>query len=600
MIGNGHQRSGTDDFADADRGFLARLEPGQIKDEQGRVVWDADAYDFLEQDCPDTAHPGLWRQSRLCAKQGLYEITEGIYQVRGLDLSNMTLVEGDQGVLVIDPLISAETARAGLELYKSQRGERSVSGVIYSHCHVDHFGGVGGITTGNVPILAPKGFLEHALSESVYAGAARARRSMFYTGAYLEAGPRGRIGLGLGQAGSNGTITLIAPNRDITRTGQEEVVDGVRIVFQMTPGTEAPAEMNFYFPEHQALCVSENATHNLHNLLPLSGAPVRDARIWASYLDESLELFGRDSEVLFASHHWPMWGADRITVFLSEQRDLYSYLHDQTVRMMNQGLVGAEIAERLQMPPSLERAWHTRGYHGSVEHNVKAIYQRYLGWFDGNPAHLWEHPPEESARRYVECMGGVEEVIRKAEGYLADGDLRFAVTLLNHAVFARPEHDEARAVLAGVYERLGFGAENGLWRNFYLQGAAELRQKQRAPAARAWTGVSSALSVKQLFESVAIRVNGPKAWDEYFVIDWRFDDLNTTYRTVLSNGALTIRQNPRWGEPDLTVDLNKFRLLRLLVGKGMEGMEFSGDESLVGRLMGLLDEPDLSFDIVTP
>ncbi|MBR8744103.1 alkyl/aryl-sulfatase [Nocardiopsis sp. MG754419] len=601
MTGNGHKDTATvGDFADADRGLIARLDSGRIRDDQGRVVWDTDAYAFLDEDRPDTAHPGLWRQSRLCAEQGLYEVTEGIYQVRGLDLSNMTLVEGDQGVLVVDPLTSAETAHAGLGLYRSRRGDRPVSGVIYSHSHVDHFGGVGGVTDGNVPILAPKGFLEHAVSENVYAGPAMARRGVFHSGSQLRPGPRGRIGVGLGQAGSTGTVTLIAPNRDITRTGQEEVVDGVRIVFQMTPHTEAPAEMNFYFPEHRALCVAENATHNLHNLLSLRGALVRDARSWSRYLDESLELFGHDADVLFASHHWPTWDTDRIVAFLSAQRDLYAYLHDQTVRMMNQGLVGAEIAERFQMPPSLERKWHTRGYHGSVSHNVKAIYQRYMGWFDGNPAHLWQHPPEEAARRYVACMGGVDEVVRMADEYLADGDLRFAATLLDHAVFADPGHGRARAALAGVYERLGFGAENGTWRNYYLQGAAELRQGKRASAVDAGAGVTSALSVEQLFATLAIRIDGPKAWNEHFVIDWVFTDLDTVHRTTLSHGAFTSREKPRWGEPDLAVTLNKFRLLRLLAGKGTEGMSFAGDGTLVDRLMGLLEEPDPVFDVVTP
>ncbi|GAA1459343.1 MBL fold metallo-hydrolase [Nocardiopsis exhalans] len=600
MTGNGPDHSDDTDFANADRGLIARLEPGQVRDDSGRVVWDADAYDFLEGECPDSADPGLWRQSQLCSRQGLFEVTEGIYQIRGLDLSNMTLVEGDQGVLVIDPLISAEPARTGLELYRAHRGDRPVSGVIYSQSHVDHFGGVGGVTDGTVPILAPAGFMEHAVSENVYTGPAMARRGLFHTGSHLEAGPRGHIGVGLGLSRSSGTVTLIAPNRSITRTGQEEVVDGVRIVFQMTPGPEASTEMNFYFPEHRALCMAENATHNLHDILTLRGAPVRDARVWSRYLDESIALFANDSDVLFASHHWPTWGTDEIVAFLRQQRDLYAYLHDQTLRLINQGYVGMEIAEHLQLPPGLEREWHTRGYHGSVSHNVKAIYQRYMGWFDGNPAHLWEHPPEEAARRYVECMGGIDEVVRKADGYRDRGDLRFAATLLNHAVFTDPGHARARAALAGVYERLGFGSESATWRNFYLQGAAELRRGKPDLSPTLGTGMAAALSVDQLFESVAIRVNGPKAWEEYFVIDWVFTDMDTTYRTTLSNGALTTREKPRRGEPDLTITLNKFRLLRLLAGKGTEGMSFSGDEQLLDRLLGLLDQPDPTFDIVTP
>ena len=591
---------GSEDTADVDRGLIARLEPGQIEDAEGNVVWDADAYAFLEQECPPTANPSLWRQSRLCARQGLFEVTEGIYQVRGLDFSNMTLIEGATGVLVVDPLVSAETARAGLELYRAHRGDRSVTGVVYTHCHIDHFGGVGGVTRGDVPILAPKGFMEHAVSENVYAGPAMSRRGVFQTGALLPIGPAGQIGIGIGQNISKGTVTLIAPNREIARTGQEEVVDGVRLVFQMTPGTEAPTEMNFYLPIRRALCMAENATHTMHSILTLRGAPVRDARVWSRYLNEALDLFAHRSDVLFASHNWPTWGTDELITFLSEQRDMYAYLHDQTLRLLNQGLMGAEIAERIELPPGLLRRWHTHGYHGSVSHNVKAVYQRYMGWFDGNPAHLWQHPPEAQARRYVECMGGVDEVVRKAKTYHADGDLRFAATLLDHAVFAEPEHTGAREALAEVYEQLGYGAENCIWRNFYLQGAAELRYTVTVSLPETGTGLASALSVDQLFDAVAVRINGPKAWDEHFVIDWVFIDLDTTYRTTLSNGALTTRARPRFGEADLTVTLNKFRLLRLLAGKGTEGMEFSGDASLVGRLADLLDGPERNFAVVSP
>lgn len=589
-----------EDTADVDRGLIARLEPGQIEDAEGNVVWDADAYAFLEQECPPTANPSLWRQSRLCARQGLFEVTEGIYQVRGLDFSNMTLIEGATGVVVVDPLVSAETASAGLELYRTHRGDRSVTGVVYTHCHIDHFGGVGGVTRGDVPILAPKGFMEHAVSENVYAGPAMSRRGVFQTGALLPIDPAGQIGIGIGQNISKGTVTLIAPNREIARTGQEEVVDGVRLVFQMTPGTEAPTEMNFYLPIRRALCMAENATHTMHSILTLRGAPVRDARVWSRYLNEALDLFAHRSDVLFASHNWPTWGTDELITFLSEQRDMYAYLHDQTLRLLNQGLMGAEIAERIELPPGLLRRWHTHGYHGSVSHNVKAVYQRYMGWFDGNPAHLWQHPPEAQARRYVECMGGVDEVVRKAKTYHADGDLRFAATLLDHAVFAEPEHTGAREALAEVYEQLGHGAENGVWRNFYLQGAAELRYTATVSLPETGTGLASALSVDQLFDAVAVRINGPKAWDEHFVIDWVFIDLDTTYRTTLSNGALTTRARPRFGEADLTVTLNKFRLLRLLAGKGTEGMEFSGDASLVGRLADLLDGPERNFAVVSP
>ncbi|MGH3208422.1 MAG: alkyl/aryl-sulfatase, partial [Trebonia sp.] len=448
------------DFADAERGFVAALSPGVVRNEAGKVVWDSDSYAFLAGDAPGTADPSLWRQSALNARQGLFHVTDGIYQVRGLDLSNVTFVEGDAGVIVIDPLISVETAAAALGLYRAHRGERRVTGVIYTHSHVDHFGGVKGVTSqqevdAGVPVIAPQGFLEPAIAENVYAGAAMARRAGYMYGAALSRGPRAGIGAGLGQTTSTGTVTLIAPTVDITRTGQELTVDGVRMTFQLAPGTEAPAEMHFLFPDRRALCIAENATHTLHNLLTLRGALVRDPHVWARYLNEAIELFGDQTEVVFASHHWPTWGRERVTEFLGLQRDLYAYLHDQTLRLLNQGYTGSEIAEQIELPPALQRAWHAHGYYGSVSHNVKAIYQRYMGWYDGNPARLWQHPPQEAAKRYVEFMGGADAVVDKARASVAGGDLRWAAQVLDHVVFAEPGHQAGRALLADVLEQLG-------------------------------------------------------------------------------------------------------------------------------------------------
>ncbi|MFF5084487.1 alkyl/aryl-sulfatase [Actinoplanes sp. NPDC000266] len=589
------------DFDDADRGRIGGLEPCVVTNTEGRVVWDNDSFGFLDAECPDTANPSLWRQSQLCAKQGLYEVTDGIYQVRGLDLSNMTLVEGDTGVIVIDPLVSREVAAAALRLYRDHRGERPVTGVIYTHSHIDHFGGVAGVVDGEVPILAPEGFLEHAVAENVYAGTAMLRRGMYHTGSPLPRSPRGLIGTGLGQTASTGEVTLLAPTVDITHTGQEEVLDGVRIIFQVTPNTEAPSEMNFFFPDRRALCLAENATHNLHNVLTLRGAVVRDARMWSRYLNEAITLFGGRADVAFASHHWPTWGRERIATFVSQQRDLYAYLHDQTLRMLNQGLTGAEIAEVIELPPELDGAWHTRGYYGSVSHNVKAIYQRYLGWFDGNPAHLWEHPPVESARRYVDCLGGADAVVAKAREYIAHDDPRFAVQLLNHAVFAEPGHAGAKELLAEVYQRLGFGAENGTWRNFYLTGAQELREgiptgTDEVNAA----GMAGALTVEQLFDSIAIRVDGPRAWTAGFSVEWTFTDLGVSHRMVLSNGALIHWPAEPSGGADLRVTLVKADLLALLAGRGTGGARLDGDPKVLQRLAEVLDEPDPSFAIVTP
>jgi alkyl sulfatase BDS1-like metallo-beta-lactamase superfamily hydrolase len=590
------------DFDDAERGFVAELSPAVVKAADGKVVWDNDVYDFLDGHCPETAHPSLWRQAQLCAKQGLFEVAEGIYQVRGLDLSNMTLVEGERGVIVIDPLVSAECAAAALKLYRDHRGDRPVTGLIYTHSHVDHFGGARGVTDGvGIPIIAPAHFMEHAASENVYAGTAMNRRAMYMFGQRLPRSPEGQLGCGLGMGNSSGTVTLLPPTLDITRTGQEESVDGVRIVFQLTPGTEAPSEMNFLFPERRALCMAENATHNLHNALTLRGALVRDTRMWSRYLTEAIALFGDKADVAFASHHWPTWGGEAIVTFLSQQRDLYAYLHDQTLRMLNKGMTGIEIAEAMQMPPALEQAWHTHGYYGSVSHNVKAIYQRYLGWFDGNPAHLWEHPPVEQARRYVEAFGGSSVVVGLAERYIRDGDLRFATTLLNHVLFADENDTAARRLLAEVYTRLGHGAENAIWRNFYLTGASELAGSP-SPGTASTTSPSmlGALTPEQIFDSFAIRVNGPNAWNERFAIDWHLTDLDEHHRTSMSNGALIHERPPSGNGADLTLRLSKERLVTLLDGGGADGIEHDGDMAVLRRLTAVLEEPKPDFAIVTP
>lgn len=593
------------DFENAERGLVDKLDPCVIKDANGKVVWDLTQYSYLDGERPDTVHPSLWRQAQLCAIQGLFEVTEGIYQVRGFDLSNITFVEGETGVIAIDPLISAETAAAALELYRKNRGDRPVTAVIYTHSHADHFGGVMGILpdgAGDVPILAPVGFLEHAVSENVYAGVAMNRRATYMYGATLDRSATGQVSTGLGLATSEGSLGLLAPTLDITHTGQEEVVDGVRIVFQMTPGTEAPAEMNFHFPDHRALCMAENATHNLHNLLTLRGAQVRDPRIWAHYLDEAVELFADDSDVVFASHHWPTWGTAELTRYLREQRDFYAYLHDQTLRMLNKGHTGIEIAEDFTLPDALDSAWHIRGYYGSVSHNVKAIYQRYMGWYDGNPSSLWQHPPTALASRYVETIGGRDAVLAKAAAYAEDGDLRFAAELLKHAVFDDPSDGAAKSALADVYERLGFGAENATWRSFYLAGATELRSGiQPLTIEDLGAGMAGALTVEQLFDTLAIRIDGPRAAEHPMVIEFDFTDGNGKVRLTLSNGALIQTAEPRTDlDADLTLSLTKLQLLGLMAGRGLDDIEHSGDPGVLQTLLGLLDSPDPVFAIVTP
>ena len=546
----------------------------------------------------------------MVAKQGLYEVVEGVYQVRGLDLSNISFIEGETGIIVIDPLVSTETAAAALALYRTHRGDRAVKAVIYTHSHVDHFGGVLGVTTqaevdaGDVAVIAPEGFIEHAVSENVFAGTAMTRRAAYMYGTVLARGPQGQVGCGLGQTPSTGEVAVIVPTVDITTTGETHTFDGIEIVFQMAPGTEAPAEMHFYFPKYRALCMAENATHNLHNLLTLRGALVRDPHGWAGYLTEAIDTFAGEAEVVFASHHWPTWGHDQIIEYLSLQRDLYAYLHDQTLRQLNQGFTGIEIAETFQMPPALEKAWHTHGYYGSVSHNVKAVYQRYMGWFDGNPGRLWAHPPEAIAPRYVEAIGGLDRVVELAKAAFDDGDFRWAATLLDHAMFTDQNHGAARVLYADTLEQLAYGAENATWRNFFLAGATELRDGNfGTPTQTTSLSLMSQLTPDQLFDSFAISVNGPRAWDLDLAIDITFLDAAENYRLTLRNGVLVHRNVP--ADPatvTATLSLaNKLRLLAFAAGDATSpGFEITGDAAALGSLMGVLDRPDPDFAIVTP
>ena len=604
--------SDTQDFEDAERGLVGRSAVRQVRAADGRVVWDLDAYAFLAGECPPTAHPSLWRQGQLLTKDGLFEVVPGIYQLRGFDLSVMSVIETSSGVIVVDPLISVETAAAAWALYREHRGDRPVVAVIYTHSHVDHFGGVKGVVTdeqvgaGQVQIIAPAGFLEHAIAENVYAGTAMTRRAGYMYGAALSKDPAGQIGAGLGQTTSTGEISLIPPTVDIDHTGQELDVDGVRLVFQITPGTEAPAEMNFYLPDFRALCTAENTSHTLHNILTLRGAEVRDARAWADYLTETIDLFGGELDVVFASHHWPTWERDRAVEFLSVQRDLYSYLHHQTLRLLNLGYVGAEIAEMFQMPPALEAAWHTHGYYGSVSHNVKAIYQRYMGWYDGNPAHLWQHPPAEAAHRYVAAMGGPDAALGVARDAFDTGDYRWAAEVLDRVLFADPANAEAAALQADTFDQLGYACENGTWRSAYLAGAHELRDGIfGTPVSSA--GLASALTVEQVFSSLAVRIDGPRSWDERLIVSWVFTDLDQTHVTELRNGTL-IHRRASGPVPGTTT----LRLTRaLLIGIAAQAVDLpaaladgqvaiEGDPGDVARLMAAVGDVDPDFPIVTP
>jgi alkyl sulfatase BDS1-like metallo-beta-lactamase superfamily hydrolase len=597
-----------DDFAAAERGFLGTLDDPKIRNDKGDVVWDASTYDFVQGDAPDSVHPSLWRQSKLVAKHGLFEVVPGIYQLRGLDLSVMSVIEGETGVIVVDPLISVETAAAAMALYRAHRGDRPIHAVIHSHSHIDHFGGVLGIVSqedveaGKVQIVVPEGFLEHSVAENVYAGAAMGRRAGYMYGAALERGPRGQVGAGLGQTTSTGDATILPPTLEVTTTGETHTIDGVEFEFQMAPGTEAPSEMHFYLPRYRALCMAENATHTLHNLLTLRGAVVRDPHIWSQYLTEAIERYGDEAEVVFASHHWPTWGNEAVNGFLAIQRDLYGYLHDQTLRLLNQGYNGAEIAELIQLPPALEASWSTHGYYGSVSHNVKAIYQRYMGWFDGNPARLWPHPPQALAERYVDAIGGIDRVVELAQTAFDAGDFRWAATLLDHAVFADSEHAAARTLYADTLEQLAYGAENGTWRNFYLSGATELREGNfGTPTQTAAPLIIAQLTPEQLLDALAIRVNGPKAWDLDLAVDLTLTDLGRSFHVTLRNGVLIyVEREPDAATP-LQLTLSKLRLIQMAGGDTESaGIEVRGDAGVLQQILGVLDEADPNFEIVLP
>lgn len=607
-----------EDFEDAQRGLIATSPSLVLRDERGRVVWDMDSYAFVhsQDESPETVHPSLWRLARLNCMHGLFEVVPGIYQVRGYDLSNMTLVEGRSGVIVIDPLISMECAAAALALYRSHRGERRVSAVIYTHSHVDHFGGVKGVVSeeavhaGEVPVWAPAGFLEHAVSENVLAGAAMARRAAYMFAPGLQRGPRGQVDAGIGKTTSSGSVTLIPPTHEVSVTGQKEDIDGVPVVFQLVPDSEAPAEMNFHFPDVGVLCVAENAVHCMHNVLTPRGALVRDALRWSKYLGEAVELFGACTDVMFAQHHWPRWGNERIVRFLERHRDMYRYLHDQTLRLANRGLTPTEIAAEVKLPPSLARSWSCRGYYGTVSHNVRAVYQRYLGFFDGNPAHLDPLPSEEAARRYVQLAGGMEPLLVHARAAFERGDYRWVAEVCSHAVFADPDCVPARELHADALEQLGYQSESAVWRNLYLVGAHELREgPPQAVAGRrvASADVARALSIEQLWDAMGVRLDGPRAWDARIVLAWDFTDVRECWTVTVENGALSTVEGRLAPDAHATVTLTRAAFDAVLLGEGDGATLFAsgaivveGDGAKLGEFLGLLDEGDPAFAIVTP
>ncbi|MBS4086013.1 alkyl/aryl-sulfatase [Pseudomonas rustica] len=603
------------DFESISKGLIAPFK-GQIKDASGKVIWDVQAYDFLAKDqAPESVNPSLWRLAQLNAHAGLFEVSPKLYQVRGLDLANMTIIEGDDGLIIIDPLTMAETAKAALDLYYANRPHKPVVAVIYSHTHVDHFGGVRGVIdeadvkAGKVKVFAPAGFMEHVMSENVMAGNAMSRRAQYQFGSLLPRGENGQVDAGLGKSSpTGGTVTLIPPTDLIAKELETRTIAGIQFEFQLTPGTEAPAEMNMYLPELKALCMAENATQMMHNVLTPRGAQVRDAKAWSQYLDDSLARYGDQADVLFAQHNWPTWGGERIRTFLADQRDMYAFLNDRTLHLLNQGLTPQEIADTItKLPGSLDQKWYTRGYYGSLSFNTRAVYQRYMGFYDGNPANLNPLPPVDTAKRTVEAMGGGAAVLDKMRKAMASGDYRWAAQLGNQLLFAEPDNAEAHKAQAETLEQLGYQSENATWRNMYLTGAMELRN---GVPPHAGTSVSvdmvRAMSPEMFFDYLAVRLDSDKAVNHDLTLNWTFDDLKKDFNLTLRNGVLTHRAGLN-AAADASVSLSKDTLEKIslkqldfptAMQKGL--IKLQGNGKKLGELMGSLDTFGPQFNIVTP
>jgi alkyl sulfatase BDS1-like metallo-beta-lactamase superfamily hydrolase len=610
------------DFERATRGMIAPGSPRQVPGRFGQVLWDLDAYAFLDDPDtlvpPSTVNPSLWRQGRLNNISGLFQVTPSIFQVRGMDISNVTFISGATGWIVIDPLTSEETARAALALVNEHLGERPVRAVIYTHSHTDHFGGVLGVLSDDdvalnrAVVIAPQGFLEAAISENVLAGTVMIRRAMYMYGVLLSKDAQGHVDTGLGKGmPALPSVALIAPTHEVSATGEELTVDGVRLVFQITPGTEAPAEMNIFVPEERALCMAENCTANQHNVYTLRGAQVRDALMWSKYIDQSLELYGHDSDVLFASHHWPRWGRDDLTEYLASQRDAYRYVHDQTLRLANHGLTMNEIAEELVLPAGLGDEFFNRGYYGTLSHNAKAVYQRYLGWFDGNPAHLNPHPPVEAAKRYVSFMGGADAVLERARASFADGDYRWVVEVVNHVVFADPDNESARLLQADALEQLGYQAESGPWRDFYLSGAMELRSNgtvlKGMPGNALGSGIVRSMTPELLLDLIGVRLNGPRAADVELEVELVIADRgDERWSFGVRHGVLHARRDARVaGSVGVITSIAAFAIFATgsksfdeLLAR--EDFEVTGDATRLRAFANLLDVFEFGFEIVVP
>jgi alkyl sulfatase BDS1-like metallo-beta-lactamase superfamily hydrolase len=605
------------DFDEAARGLIAPLpDGGKVLGEDGGPVWDLSRFEFIAHggDAPETVNPSLWRQMQLVVQGGLYEVVPGLYQVRTLDLSNITIAEGDEGIVVFDPLISTETARAALELYYAHRPRKPVVALVYSHSHVDHYGGARGVVdeadvaAGKVRVVAPVGFLEAAVAENVLAGNVMSRRASYMYGNLLPADPKGQVGAGLGMTTSAGTVSLVAPTEHVTETGQRMTLAGLDFEFMLAPDSEAPAEMHWFIEQFGAVTAAENCCHTLHNTYSIRGTKIRDPLAWSKYLEQTIELWGDRAEVMYGMHHWPAWGRDRVLELLGMARDGYRFINDETLRLANHGLTPSEIAEQVEFPPTLARHWAMRGYYGTLNHNVRATYVNYLGWFDGNPANLHTLPPENAARRYVEFMGGAEAALDKARGAFELGDYRWVAEVVNHVVFADPDNRDARDLQAAALEQLGYQAESGPWRNFYLTAAQELRDGVRdLPTPNtASPDTVRAMSTELFLDYLAMRLDGSRAGDRTITLALTMPDVGESWTLMVRNGALSHRLDASH-DVDATVTLDRSALNDIILGAAALADQVAagtakvdGDEQALHDFVALLDDFDLWFDIVTP
>ena len=606
------------DFEAAKRGLIAPVPEGMVKAASGTVLWNLGEYAFIDGElAPATVNPSLWRMARLNMANGLFKVTDRLYQLRGFDIANMTVIEGDTGLILIDPLTTAEVARAGLAHYYTHRPKKPVVAVIYTHSHVDHYGGVRGVIdeadvkAGKVAVIAPDGFMEAVSGENVLAGLPMGRRAQFQFGTMLPRGPRGQVDAGLGKGIARGSTGLIAPTMSIVQPVEEHTIDGVRIVFQLAPETEAPAEMHMFYPQLGVLNMAENACPLLHNFIPLRGAVARDPRIWAKYIGDAIAMYGPQTDVMIGQHHWPVWGREAVLDHLESQRDLYKHIHDQTLRLMNKGWRPAEIAEAIDLPPGLAERWTVRGYYGSVSHNVKAVYQRYLSWYDGNPCNLHPLPPARAAAKFVEYMGGASAAIARAKADFAKGEYRWVAQVMKEVVYAEPKNIEARALCADALEQMGYQAESATWRNAFLYGAQELRHGVFQLPVRIAIGADTlaGLSSDIFFDLMAIRLDPAKAAGQSMVINWQFTDRDEKLALTLKHSTLTYRLGEWSDKATASVVTTRDTLDAMVLGKltapqAMQAgkLTIEGDPSRLALLFTVVElAPNpLMFDILTP